>query len=250
MRSKRVLVGILSAVFIVITIVSIFMMFTVKKVTVDFSVFDNADNTLDIQKQFDEYVGENLLFFNIDKLRDVDVGPCYEIESVKKSYPNVIEVKISQRKERFVCEFNDKIYVLSDEGYAMKEISGDYSSRDYVKINLNNVSILDVTLGEKIKTDHDVDVFTAIAFATVDGVVDATKEITVEYVGQTSRSVSFTTHTDVVIRFINSFKYDKSDVAKAFSAYFNSDNDYIKSYNEIVVSKLDDGDIAINWSRG
>lgn len=249
MRSKRVLVGLLSAVFIVITVVSIFMMFTVKKVSVDFSVYDDTDNTLEIQAKFDEFVGENLLFFDAKKLNEVDVGACFKIESVKKSYPNVINVKITQRKERFVCEYNEKYYVLSDEGYVMKEISSDYSSRDYIKINLKNVSITDISLGQKIKTDHDQDVFTAIAFATVDGVVDATKEITVEYVGQTSRTASFTTHTDVVLRFINSVKFSPSDVAKAFSAYFNDERDYIKSYNEIVISKLDEGDIAISWSR-
>ena len=249
MRSKRVLVGILSAVFIIITLISVVMMFTVKKVSVDFSVYNDTDETITLQKKFDEFVGKNLLFFDLDKIETVDVGPCFEIESVKKSFPNVIEVKILQRKERFVVVHEGKHYVLSDEGYVMKEISGDYGSRDYVKINLKNITITSLNLGERIKTNHDEDVLRAIAFATVDGVVDATKEITVEYVGETSRTASFTTHTDVILRFINSHKYDKSDVAKAFHAYFNDERDYIKSYNEIVISKLDDGEIAISWSK-
>ena len=250
MKNKKVLISFLSVVFALITIVSVFMMFTVKKVNVNFSVYTDTTETADIQKKIDKYVGKNLIFFNLDEIKNLDIGPCFEITSVSKNYPNVIDVKIKQRKERFVYSFQGENYLLSDEGYVLKKVD-DSVLDEFVKIELDNIFTENPVLGNKLKTDFDWIINDAVAFSGVDGVVDATTKITITKKGEYWRAISFKTRTDVVINFESTkdeLWFDLEDVSKAFSEYFNAENDYIKSYNMINVSKIEEtGELKIAW---
>jgi len=238
MRKNKILIATLSAVFAIVMVISVFMMFTVKKVEVDFTVYTDTDKTVSLQEQFNQFTGKNLIFFDTDKVEKVDVGPEFEITSVEKSFPNVIKVKVSERKARFSFEFGGKTYVISNQGYVLREAK---EGENLLKINLSNVIANEPVLGQKLSSDHDEDLYNALMLADVEGVVDASKEMTVEYVGRTMRSVIFLTKTDVKIRIPMAIEYGDQKTSAGFTAYFNEDRDYIKSYNEIRVDAQKDG---------
>ena len=245
MKSKRILISALSVIFVVVVIIAVFIMFTIKEVNVNFSVYSDTANTNELQEKFDKFSGDNLIFLNTkDVYKKVDVGPRFEIESVKKSYPNVLEVSVKERKERFVISLSSGDYIISDQGYVLGMATGE---EKLVRINLSGINVNDVVLGQKITTDHDEDFYNALTLADVDGVVDASSEMTVEYVGKTLRSVIFLTKTDVKIRIPMATEYGVEKTQTGFSAYFNENRDYIKSYNEIRVDIQPDGTLKTVW---
>ena len=253
MKSKKLLILAISIVFSIVIIISVFMMFTVKEVDVKFSVYTDTNKTVELQEKFDKFTGKNLIFFDVNEIYEkVDVGSRFEITGVKKSFPNVIEVCVQERKERFSFTFGEDTFVLSDEGYVLDKTTND----SLIKINLVNITANEPVIGEKLSTDHDEDLFNAMALCSVDGVVDATavdgivdatKEITIEYIGRTMRSVIFLTKTDVKIRIPMATEYGKEKTETGFKAYFNEDRDYIKSYNEIRVDIQPDGTLKTVW---
>ena len=245
MKKNKILIAMLLSVFAVVMVISVFMMFTVKKVEVDFTVYTNTDKTISLQEQFNQFTGKNLVFFDITSVEEkVDVGPEFEITSVEKSFPNVIKVKVSERKARFSLEFGGKTYVISDQGYVLREMQED---ENLLEITLSNVVANEPVLGQKLSSDHDEDLYNALNLAAIDGVVDASKEMTVEYVGKTMRSVVFLTKTDVKIRIPMALEYGSQKTQAGFDAYFNEDSDYIKSYNEIRVDVQQDGSLKVVW---
>ena len=86
MKSKRILIGILSIVFVAVIIIAVFMMFTVKEVNVNFSIYSDTANTTELQEKFDKFAGDNLIFLDTKDVESVDVGSRFEIESVKSDY--------------------------------------------------------------------------------------------------------------------------------------------------------------------
>ena len=245
MKSKRILIGVLSVIFVAVVIIAVFMMFTIKEVNVKFSVYSDSVNTIELQEKFNKYNGENLIFLDAKEIsKKVDVGPRFEIESVKKSYPNVLEINVKERKERFVISLSSGDYIISDQGYVLGTATGE---EKLVRINLSGISVNDVVLGQKIITDHDEDFYNALTLADVEGVVDASNEMTVEYVGKTLRSVIFLTKTDVRIRIPMATEYGVEKTQTGFSAYFNESRDYIKSYSEIRVDIQPDGTLKTVW---
>lgn len=244
MTKKKIIISAISIVFAVVTVISVFMMFTVKEVKVKFSVYTDTNETRTLQEKFDKFTDKNLIFFNADEVRSVDVGSRFEIESVKKSYPNVIKVSVKERKERFVVSFGDDYYVISDEGYVLDCAS---DTNGLIKVNLSGITLNEPVLGVKLSSDRDDDLYNAITLANVSGVVDACNEMTVEYVGKTMRSVIFLTKTDVKIRIPMATEYGKEKTQTAFNAYFNETRDYIKSYSEIRVDIQPDGTLKCVW---
>ena len=245
MRKKQIFVFVLSVVFVLIMLVSVYMMFTVNKVNVRFFVYTDSDETVELQEEFNKFTGKNLLFFDTDSVyKKVDVGPRYEIQSVKKSFPDTIEVEVRERRERFVVSFGNENYVVSDEGYVLGVAEGN---DNLITINLSGITVDQPVLGLKLSCDHDDDLFNAFALTNVDGVVDAVKEMTVEYVGKTLRSVIFLTATDVRIRIPMATEYGIQKTETAFKVFFNEVRDYIKSYSEIRVDIQPDGTLRTVW---
>jgi hypothetical protein len=211
---------------------------------VNFSVYSDTANTTELQEKFDKFAGDNLIFLDTKDVESVDVGSRFEIESVKKSYPNVLDVKVVERKERFLISISSVDYIVSDQGYVLDVASGD---EKLIRINLSGIVANEPTLGQKITTDHDEDFYNALTIADVEGVVDASREMTIEYVGRTLRSVIFLTKTDVKIRIPMATEHGKDKAETGFDAYFNDSRDYIKSYNEIRVDIQPDGKLLAVW---
>ena len=247
MKSKKILIISLPILFVLVVVFAVFMMFTVEKVNVDYTVFSGASKTQTIQDKFDTFLGKNLLTLNLGEVESVDVGSRYEIESVKKTFPNLIEVKVIERKEAFLVEYNGTKYVVSDKGYVLDEYDG--VNDKLVPIKLNGITLYQPVVGEMISSDHNEDLYNAIKLARLDCVVDASKEVTVEYVGKTLRSVIFLTHTDVKIRISMPLENGEAKAEAVFDAYVNEERDYIKSYNEIRVDDLADGKYRITWVK-
>ena len=117
MKAKKVLTILICAVLVAILVSCGLFVFSVKEVVGEFSLFDlsNADR---LQSVLDEYKGENLLFMDLGKIRTkVQSDPYFEVTSMEKRFPNVINVGIRERREVFLIDDEESTYVLSEEGY-------------------------------------------------------------------------------------------------------------------------------------
>ena len=165
MKAKRLLVLLIGLAFFISLILSCLFIFSIKTVKTEFSVSADFDET-NVQNTLNEFNGKNLLFFNEEEVGlALSKFSNVKVLSVKKTYPNLLEVKVSERLVSYALCYNDNIYLLDNEGFIISERSEDYDTKNLIKITLADIKAVNLVVGSKISTDFNELFYSAIKIA-------------------------------------------------------------------------------------
>lgn len=263
MKSKNLLIILISSLFAVIVVVSVFLMFTVKDVKANFNVSEESENSSSIQKTLDGFIGANLIFLNVDDVKNaVEKNPYIEVLSVEKQFPNVIELSVRERREIFILTCNSKDYVTNEKGFVLKELSQDEAnalrlSRLHIPLELGDIEITSANVGEYIDSP-DMDrlncAFSLAEDADLTDCIDymrvTKRESTTSLVAGVKQTVvSFYTYTGVEIVIWDAGTKGEEKLAEAFKAYDGESSDYIKSHSKIEAFIGVDDKVNITWTK-
>ena len=130
--------------------------FTVTLVSTQFSLITEAgsEDAAALKEKLDGYVGKNTTFLSLKKLEnDVAEYPCFRLDSVKKKYPSTVEVKISERRERFALCEEDIYFIVDEDGYCMDMRAQNTNRAGGDNILLEGFS-LQASVGSPLSGEH------------------------------------------------------------------------------------------------
>lgn len=260
MNTKRLFVLLIGFAFFVAVITSCLFIFSIKTVNTEFNVSDEFNET-EIQDTLNEFTGKNLLSFKKDKVYSaLSKYTNVKIESVEKVFPNILEVKLSERIASYYLEQGDLNYVLDKEGFVLYKLErGDSKVNNLIKITLTDIELKNVVPGSKVSTSFNELFYSAIDIsettlktekdgANLTKIKDCVTEINVSCVNNVVKKAVYKTYSGVSI-IIN--KPDEDGINKAlkgFTEYHELNIDYYKTYDSIDVTKLDTGEIKVVWT--
>lgn len=252
MKTKRTMVILIATVFAFVLLFSCILLFSVKKVQTKFTVATDIE-TLEIEQRLSSYCGENLLFFNCEEIENlIKEYPYFELVSVEKQYPNVINVSLKERLETYYLITEEKIYVTDKAGILLKVLSvsewDGNVSREIITLSFDGVVFFEQVLGQKIVCDEQ-DLFDiTLKMAMSVDLTDCIKSINVVNAPE-QQDVSFSTYTGVNILVTQALTRGEEKTVAGFDAYNNKTDDYLKTYNNIIVVLKDDGTILPIWTE-
>ena len=203
MRTKKTMVILIATVFAFVLLFSCILLFSIKKVNIEFNVASDVD-TQEIEQKLDAFCGENLLFFDCEKIENtVKDYPYFELISVEKKFPNVINVTLKERLETYYLLTEDKIYVTDKDGILLNSFDAssfdsNNSSRDIITLSFEGVAFLNQTLGNKVCCDNQQIFDVTLDMAKSVDLTDCIKSIKVVNATE-QQDVYFSTYTGVNI---------------------------------------------------
>ncbi len=239
MRTKRILAKIIAITFALVVLLACVGIFSVKKIDVKYAV--SSYDVKNTQSILDKYKGKSLLFLDEQNVvNDLKIEPYLKIESIEKKYPNVLRVSVSERRETYKFVYNEKVYILDENGVALNdsgEIKQGGSLIDLSFITFRNnpsltskIEVLDIVLGQKIKTTNDEAVLKTLEIAKQVGLFDCIKSVTIEDCSGGEYDVSFETNTGVKIYIVDVLTDGDTKGQACFETYNTKANDYQKMF--------------------
>lgn len=144
MRYKRLLVFFTCSIFITALIVCFFSVFKVAKISISTtSITNSSENVKEIAYDTaKKHYGGNLFFISDSELKKElsKASPYINVKSVKKSYPNQLEISIIERKEVFCFVYQDKYYALDENLHIVslkQRNQNNIDGLDNILLNLN-----------------------------------------------------------------------------------------------------------------
>ncbi len=251
MRTKKFACISVAIVFVLVMLFSCIALFAVKKINVDYAVGDNTE-TAEIQAKLEEFMGKNLMFLDEQEILDSLSGfHNVEVISVKKNYPNVLDVEIKERLEVYEIVSGQTVYVTTDNGLILRSYNLDEQAqpREKVRILLNGVNVLDATLGQIIATDGDELVGRVFEMTKSVELSNCIKSVELKKAPMTEMA-TFSTYTGVQIIIREILDDGVEKIQTAFEKYDQGTTDYQKTFNKIEVVKLSDtGEIIATWTN-
>lgn len=249
MKTKRLLIGIIGAVFLLITVFAGFSAFTVKEVNLKFDTFETSDYTEEINKKTERILGKNMVFVHENDIKtEIEKNP-YLVATVKKNLPGTVSVAVKERREVFLLSYGESTLVLSDEGIVLSDTPKSEDLRSYIGLTLDGISVTGATAGKKLATNDDATFYLAIELACSVDLTDCIDSMVVKK-NAAEKDISFNTYTSVRIDVPDFDVLGKEKVKAGFDAYTSQENDYIKTFNVIGVYLVErDGvqRIEVQW---
>lgn len=249
MKVKKLFVILIAITFILSTVVAGIFVFDIKKIDITFDVSENF-KTNDICKTLNRFDGKNLLVFNLDEVYEsMRAYPNIKVESVEKTLPNIIKIKIAERVTLFYLNHDGKTYCIDKEGIITDCIDGQAEiRRDIISINMDGISVRQKSLGNKIETSNDKLFYSVMDMVKSVNLTDCIKSVTLKQdITCEMRDAIFETYSGVKIVIFKADEDGVEKIKKAFSSYDSVTIDFVKSYSEIEVYKQDDGEIKVVW---
>jgi hypothetical protein len=252
MNTKKIAVILIAVAFALVTLFSCFMLFSVKEVRVDYSVADDTDVS-NVEKTLNGYLGRNLLFLNVGEVAYVLKEQHYmEVVSVQKQYPNVLSIKIEERRETYCVEDENSVYVTTEKGFVLDVIDkADWTGntdRERITLQLKNIEIpsqgeqvsetyiplTGTSCGQTLAIENSDFLATVFELAKKVNLTDCIKEMKVEVIGKGSyvdgRDIVITTYTGVTIRIKDADERGEEKMLKAFE--FEADGELLTDYQK------------------
>ena len=245
-NTKKYLIIMVAVAFGIAVIAACVTLFSVKKVSAEFSVYGNSQAE-EIQAELDNLKGKNMVFLKTSEVYAIcDKYPYYEITSVEKSYPNVLKVSIKKRAEAFMISDADKTYVLDDEGHVLSDDGQAEFPQNIVPVTLGELKISSAVLGEKIVTTDDNLFYSVINTCKALNVTNLVKTIDLQLTpyesGKYFGDARFNTYTGVEIEIWRVDDDGEAKIGAAFNKY-ETLSDYEKTTGKIKAYKQDNGEI-------
>ena len=108
-------------VFIMVCVVCVKELFSVKDITVQYSVASSevSDEVLSL---LDDYYGKNIFSVDTTKISNQITSNQYlKVLSVTKNYPNEIIVKLTERTEKYYYVASDAVYYFDEEYFIVRQ---------------------------------------------------------------------------------------------------------------------------------
>ena len=122
MRAKKLFVIFLAAVCMLAVALSCVFIFAIEEINVEFAVGEQTDVSA-VSQTIDEYTGKNLLFADLDEIKnDLKKYPYFKVESIKKNYPNGIDITLSERVEVYWF-VNEGVYYFLHSHFLLNTIT-------------------------------------------------------------------------------------------------------------------------------
>lgn len=258
-KRKVILTTILSVVFFIAVLIVVFFMFTIKKVDLKLTVSNQGYSMIEeIQPQIDKFVGKNLIVANLNDVKSViEENPYFEVTEVKKSFPNVIEVSVNERKEVYALTVNDSVYILSEDGLVLSKKTSEQikDSRLIGLTLLGKLANEEISVGEYVNLNKVEQLSVAFELAKSVGLTDCIKNMQLSIVSkplsqdptETVMLVVIDTYTGVQLELWDVEHRGLEKIQEGFSKYDQETSDYIKSTQKINVSEHADGVIRAVW---
>ena len=126
------------------------MLFKVADVVVSAETVNaSQEDILDLTENYvNETNGKNLIFVNEKTIKSdlENLSPYLKVESVKKVFPNKIEVTVKERAEAYAIFNGGSYYVLDDELFCVAKKSENVSNIDGNRHVLIDVSVSDYSV--------------------------------------------------------------------------------------------------------
>ena len=174
MQKKFVLTISICIIFLACVILSLVLLFSVQRVTVDYTVFSRNDeagiystvfdkDTLEeLDGIFSKYKKKSLVFFDTKKVyEDLDGYSYVKVEEVRKEYPNRIIVKISERKEIYALNVDGTYFMIDEEGYLLSKKNQNANNVDGVR----NVLLKGFSVNQEAQTGKPLELINDENFA-------------------------------------------------------------------------------------
>lgn len=246
-NTKKWLIIMVAVAFGVTLVASLVMLFSVKKVSAEFSDFGDSE-AVNIQRDLDAFKGKSLIFLGTAEVYRVgEKYPHYEITAVEKEFPNVLKITVEKRAEVFKVVTKDKSYVLDESGVIINDTGETENAFGVVPIIMGDISVQNAAVGKKIATSDDELFYAVIKTARELNLNDVVKEIKIVINTKWVRDAILTTYTGVEVEVRNVEEDGSAKIAAAFAKYEEL-GDYEKSSHKILADKREDGEIFATWT--
>lgn len=269
MNTRKLSVILIAVAFSLITLFSCFAIFSVKEVEIDFAVDGDTDVT-EIRETLESYLGKNLLFLKTDSVQEeLEKYHYMEVLSIEKQYPNVLKVKVEERRETYYVEHGVNVYVTTAEGFVLNvmdktEYQGN-TERDKITLKIKDVQhvqgeefveqdavVNGTAVGETLSIKDDDFLSIVFDLAKKVDLTDCIKKIKVERIGKGSvieeKNIVINTHTGVTIKVKDAGNKGEEKIRKAFNKYEEQNStDYQKMFDYILAYESL-GETVAYWS--
>lgn len=250
MKNGKIYAIMIAIAFLVALVFSCVFLFSVSRVRTVYSVYSEKDVS-EIQKSLDAFNGKNIFFVSENDIRSaVSDYTRFKVVSVDKSYPNVINVNIEERREVYRFSYEGVVYCMDETGFIIDTATEFSEDRDIIAIEFDGIEIISAKLGEVLETSEKGFFLSVLEMAKYANLTDCIKSVTFRDDKSVEiKEVVFQTYTGVKII------VDKPDVRgldkmiKAFDVYDNVTVDYYKTFSQILVIEQATGEITATWEN-
>lgn len=252
MRTKKVLAILIAIAFATSAILCFAILFSVKKIDVKFNVSTGLDVS-EISEKLDEYDGSNLLFLDIQEVEEeLKQFPYFEVNCIKKNYPNVLSIEITERREVYEMVVGDKVVFASSDGLVLKQIelsTWQGESREKILLQTEGIEFDKIEVGNYLSCSDNELLYSVFDMALTAQLTDCIKTLKVISEPFLRKDAEFTTYTGCKILITEADLRSNEKITKAFNAYYDKANDYQKTFGKIEVRVLTETNkISVLWS--
>lgn len=164
MKYKKLLVLITCLLFVTVAVFCFASAFKITDVELNYNVLENSSEDLDgkCSEYLEKYNGKNLVFVNLDKVKEemCNLSGYVEVVSIEKNFPNKLSVSVKEKLEAFVIQNDDSYFaldvnfnVLAQKSSAKNNVDGndnillELSRADY-QTDLSVRGVLEIYDGE------------------------------------------------------------------------------------------------------
>lgn len=253
MKNKKLYLSGLIVLFALVIIALLFVTFSIKDIKTEYSVSERQIDVTKLEEKIKEFKGKNLVFFNQEEIENVVAEfPYFEVESVEKSFPSTLSIKLKERQQVYSVKVEGKFAVLDNNGIVIDLLES--KKEGLIEINLDSpsndgqaeffsdcIKVENCRVGSKIITNFDDYFYKSINIISSNESSDIFKEMKI-YINDTLKTfdIVLSTKTKINIRINEVQDLGKEKLDFAINEYNNQTSDFKKSnemYNMTIRTK-------------
>jgi len=253
MFSKKLVIWIFSILFVVIVLISTVFAFTLNKIDTEYTLIGDDDSkSIEIDEKLNSFLGKNLLFLNKKDIQTkINENPYTECLSVEKNFPDTITVKVRERRDVYLIEFDSEYYKTDENAFVLSSYSGSVT-RNLIEFIFEGVTTSKPIPGQVLSLVGYQDILSsALKVAKSINLTDCVKKIKLiktfsEPLLSFDLELYTYTGTTIIVKKFNDDGEKKA--ADAFAAYNSETSEYKKSFYYFEAYKTDGGEIKVIWT--
>lgn len=142
-------------------------------------------------------MNQNIMQYNLfEKERDIEEHPYIQQASIRRKFPDSLEIKLKERQEYAIIPYNGKYLFVDRDLYLLRKSEGYFSGTLPV---LRGIQVNRIDLGEQISTDsNELLLFAFDAYEALK-ISDIYPDITEYYLVEDRLVIETSEHIDIVL---------------------------------------------------